>query len=264
MSQDLSGKVALVAASSRGIGFGVAQALHQAGASVCLCARGQAALDAAVSELKSGGNNRVMAVAGDLSQPAFPSDLADAVRRGFGTPVDILITNNGGPPSGNIETLGEDLWLSAIQANLLSVVRLCAAVLPSMKTRGWGRIINLTSTTAREPVPGMGLSNVTRAAVAAYAKTLAHEVGPFGITVNTVLTGGVLTDRLNTLLGKRVEGTGETIEQAIAGIEGTIPVRHIAAPDEFARTVLFLASPDSSYLTGAAIPVDGGSSRSIF
>jgi len=258
---NLSGKTALVTASSKGIGFAISKALLGVGANVCICSRSEDNLRAAEKELANPG--RVLAIAGDIADPEFPKHLFNEAQERFKT-IDILVNNSGGPPAGEALSLTEEQWLGAINGNLLSVVRLSTLVIPGMKEQRWGRIVNLTSTAAREPAAGMALSNVTRAGVAAYTKTLAQEVGPFGITVNTILTGGVLTDRLNSLLERNIKDTGESLQDAIARIEKTIPVRHISTPDEFAQTTLFLVSPEASYINGAAIPVDGGASKSIF
>lgn len=261
MKIDLTGKTALVTASSKGIGFGISKALLGAGANVCICSRNAEKIDNARHEL--GNPDRVFALAGDISKPDFLAELVKKSLDRFAA-IDILVNNSGGSPPGETLSISEDQWLAAINSNLLSVVRLSALVIPVMKEKGWGRIVNLTSTAAREPAPGLVLSNVTRAGVAAYTKTLAHEVGPFGITVNTILTGGCLTDRLRELLQRNIEGTSESFDEALEKIEKTIPVRHISTPEEFAQTILFLVSPQASYLTGAAIPLDGGASKSTF
>jgi len=258
---NLSGKTALVTASSKGIGFAISKALLEAGANVCICSRSEDNLRAAAEELADA--ERVFAVAGDIADAEFLKQLIARAQERFGN-IDILVNNSGGPPAGEALSLTEEQWSAAINSNLLSVVRLSSLTIPHMKHHGWGRIVNLTSTAAREPAAGMVLSNVTRAGVAAYTKTLAQEVGPFGITVNTILTGGVLTDRLNSLLERNVKDTGESLPDAIARIEKTIPVRHISTPEEFAQMTLFLVSPQASYINGAAIPVDGGASKSIF
>ena len=257
---DLNGKTALVTASSKGIGFAISKALSQAGANVCICSRNEEHLRAAERDLTP---ERVLALAGDVGEAEFVSQLVKKTEERFGA-IDILVNNSGGPPAGEVLSLTEAQWLGAINGNLLSVIRLSSLVIPGMKEKGWGRIVNLTSTAAREPAAGMALSNVTRAGVAAYTKTLAQEVGPFGITVNTILTGGVLTERFNSLVERSIKDTGETFDDAIARLEKTVPVRHFATPEEFAQTILFLASPAASYLTGAAIPLDGGASKSIF
>jgi 3-oxoacyl-[acyl-carrier protein] reductase len=264
MKIELEGKVALITASSQGIGFAIAKAIHRSGASVCICARNPDRVQQAVRELESQHANRVLGLAGDIADPEFLQRLVETCSTHFGSSIDILVNNSGGPPPGEALRMTEEQWAGAINTNLLSVVRLCALVFAGMKEKGWGRIINLTSTAAREPAAGMVLSNVTRAGVAAYSKTLSQEVGSFGITVNTILTGGVLTDRLTSLLQKQIETSGGSIEDRLEQIEQGIPVRHIATPDEFAQAVLFLASPEAGYLTGAAIPLDGGTSKSIF
>jgi 3-oxoacyl-[acyl-carrier protein] reductase len=264
MKIDLTAKVALVTASSKGIGFAIAKALHGVGASVCICGRNENVLREAAKRLAAGDSSRVLAVSGDIASTAFPGVLVERTKKHFGRGLDILVNNSGGPRAGGAISMTEEEWQNAINSNLLSVVRFSALVIPGMKEKGWGRIINLTSTAAREPAPGMVLSNVTRAGVAAYSKTLAHEVGPLGITVNTILTGGCLTERLYLLLRKKIEGTGQSLEEALLEVEKTIPVRHIATPDEFAQTILFLASPEAGYLTGTSIPLDGGASKSIF
>ncbi len=258
---DLRGKTALVTASSKGIGFAVGKALFESGANVCICSRSEDNLRTAQRALAD--PKRVLAITGDIADAEFLNQLVNQAKAHFGT-IDILVNNNGGPPPGEALSFDDAQWLAAINGNLMSVIRLSRLVVPEMKKNGWGRIVNLTSTTAREPAAGMALSNVTRAGVAAYTKTLAQEVGPFGITVNTILTGGVLTDRLHSLLERNVKDTGESVDDAVARIGKTIPVQHISTPDEFVQTILFLVSPEASYVTGAAIPVDGGASKSTF
>jgi len=264
MNVNLTGKVALVTASSKGIGFAIAKVFLDSGASIAICARNAEGVEQARLSLSESHPDRVFAMAGDIADAAFLESLVASAVSQFGRSIDILVNNSGGPQPGEALSKSDSDWFAAIDNNFLSVVRMCRLVVPSMKEKKWGRIINLTSTAAKEPGPGMVLSNATRAAVAAYAKTLAHEIGPFGITVNTILTGGVLTERLDSLLRKKIEGTDQTLEEALTEIEKTIPVRHIANPGEFAQAVLFLASPEAGYLTGAAIPLDGGASKSIF
>jgi 3-oxoacyl-[acyl-carrier protein] reductase len=264
MNIDLKGKTALVTASTRGIGLAVARGLHAAGANICINGRDEKSLAEATHSIGQTDSGRIFSLAGDIADPDFLSQLTEKSVEHFRAEIDILVNNSGGPPPGEALSISEEQWQRAINANLLSVIRLCALVIPGMKAKSWGRIINLTSTAAKEPAAGMVLSNVTRAGVAAYGKTLAQEAGPFGITANTILTGGCLTDRLRSLLEGRIKESGESIDEAIASIEKTIPVRHIASPEEFAQTVLFLASPQASYINGTAIPVDGGTSKSTY
>lgn len=263
MKIDLKGKSAIVTASSKGIGFGIANALLKSGANVAICGRNPESVDAALRELGEPETGGVFGLAGDISDAAFARMFVEHVQERFRA-IDILVNNSGGPPPSPVLNLTEDQWMSALSNNLMSTIRMCSLVVPIMQKNGWGRIVNLTSTAAKEPAAGMALSNVTRAGVAAYSKTLAQEVGEFGITVNTILTGGVMTDRLRSLVSRTLEEKGETFDEAIARIGKTIPVRHLATPDEFAQTILFLVSPEASYLTGVAIPVDGGTSKGVF
>ncbi len=250
-------------ASSKGIGAGIAKGLHAAGAKVALCARDKAALEATAASLEKARPKTVFTLTGDIGDPAFLSKLVEGTERALGGSIQILINNSGGPAPGGALEMTEDQWQSAIARNLMSVIRLSGLVVPGMKKQKWGRIINLTSMTAKEPDAGLVLSNVTRVGVGAYAKTLANEVGPFGITVNTILTGGVLTDRLRSLVEKGLPGSGKNLQQAIDEIAKTIPVRHIATPEEFAQFVTFLASEESGYLNGTSIPLDGGAGKSL-
>lgn len=247
------GKIALVTAGTRGIGYAVAKGLAAEGAKVAICGRDTAALDRATKELG------VFGLAGDIGEAAFLDRLVAETTKSLGGSVDILVANNGGPPPGMSHELSEEQWAGAIARNLMSAVRLTRLVAPGMQKKKWGRIVHLTSTTAKEPDDGMTLSNTTRAAVAAFAKTTSRELGPDGITVNTVLTGAVLTDRLKSLL----QAPDVAIEKSIADAAGMFPVRYIPAPDEFAKIVMFLASDEAKYLTGVALPADGGFTRGV-
>lgn len=263
MTAELTGRIAMVTAASRGIGFGIADALAKRGAALAICGRNVESLDNATASLRGRGTE-VFALAGDVGDLAFLDAFVRGAETALGRGPDILVNNNGGPPAGDVFTRTEDMWRDAIARNFMSVVRLCAAVGPGMKSRGWGRIVNLTSLTGKEPDGGMVLSSTTRAAVAAYAKTLAGELGPYGVTVNTVLTGGVLTERAYGLIRQEIATTGETLETAIERIAATLPVRRIASPEEFAKAVVFLCSDASSYVTGVALPIDGGASHTVF
>lgn len=263
MTAEFAGRIAMVTAASRGIGFGIADALAKRGAALAICGRNGESLDKAAAALRAHGVD-VFAKAGDVGDPIFLDAFVRGANAALGRDPDILVNNNGGPPAGDVFSRSEEMWRDAIARNFMSVVRLCAAVGPGMKSRGWGRIVNLTSLTGKEPDGGMVLSSTTRAAVAAYAKTLAGELGPYGVTVNTVLTGGVLTERAYGLIRQEISTTGETLEKAVERIAATLPVRRIASPEEFAKAVLFLCSDASSYVTGVALPIDGGASHTAF
>jgi 3-oxoacyl-[acyl-carrier protein] reductase len=264
LSFSFNDRVVLVTASSKGIGFGVAKRMLESRARVALCARDPEHLDHAQQELTEIADAaRVFAMAGDIGDAAFLEALVRGTEKHFKSPISILVNNNGGPPPTDALLATDEQWHRAFDVNFFATVRLCRLVVPGMREQRYGRIVNLTSTTAKEPDPGMVLSNVTRAAVSSFAKTLAREVGPSGITVNTVLTGGCLTDRLKNLIARDIEGTGETLEHAIARAGSTMPVGFIPTPDELANFVLFLASEEAGYLTGTSIPYDGGFTKGM-
>lgn len=262
MDLGLKDKVALVAASSRGIGRAVASALAAEGAHLVMCARGQAALDQAVADISRASNVRIVARAVDLSIMVEIEALAQAAIDAFGR-VDILVTNVGGPPAGRFESHDRDAWQQAAHQNLDSVVELCRAVLPSMKENGWGRILNITSIAAKEPVDNLILSNTMRAAVTGFARTLANEVARYGITVNNVLPGYTRTERLESLAARQAEAQGKSTQDIIDGWASAIPMGRVGTPEEFAALVAFLASESASYITGTSIPVDGGRVRGL-
>jgi 3-oxoacyl-[acyl-carrier protein] reductase len=257
----LSGKVALVAASSRGLGRAVAEELAREGVRLVLCARGETALHEAADAIRATGAE-VKAVRADVSRPADVARVVEAGTRAFGH-IDILVTNGGGPPAGPFESHAADAWHEAVRQNLDSVVELTRAVLPGMKERRWGRIINVTSIAVKQPVDNLILSNSVRAAVTGFARTLANEVAPFGITVNNVMPGYTRTQRVDDLAARNAELHGTSAEVQVAGWERQIPMGRLGRPAEFAAMVAFLASERASYTTGASIPVDGGWIKSL-
>lgn len=261
---DFSNKVILITASSQGIGFGVAKAFHKAGGKVVINARNDLVLKKAEEELASMDASRVFSIVGDISKLDFLQSLVSHVEKHYNSNIDILVNNSGGPPAGAAINFTDQDWADAIDSNLLSVIRLTNLVIPGMKMKNWGRIINLTSTLAKEPANNMVLSNVTRAGVASFSKSMANEVGCFGITVNTILTGGCLTERFFSLAKNSIKGTDETLEQAVERMGNDKPVKFISTPEDFAQAILFLCSEESKYLTGISIPVDGGASRGIY
>ncbi|MEX2281451.1 MAG: SDR family oxidoreductase [Gemmatimonadota bacterium] len=256
MDLGLQGKVALVAASSKGLGRAVAEELSAEGASLMLCARGADALEETAGGLRSKGA-RVETLAIDLTAAGAAEQVADAARNRFGQ-IDILITNAGGPPPGPFEAHNLETWRAAVSLLLETAVDLARQVLPEMKERRWGRIINITSIAVKQPVDNLILSNSIRAAVTGMARTLANEVAPFGITVNNVLPGYTRTERVVELaeaLGKR---DGITAQDVVKRWESEIPMHRMGEPKEFAACVAFLASERASFITGTSITVDGG------
>jgi 3-oxoacyl-[acyl-carrier protein] reductase len=261
MDLGLGGKVALVAASSRGLGRAVAEELAREGARLVLCARGEAALREVADSIRAMGAE-VEAVAADVSRPADVARVVDAGVRAFGQ-IDVLVTNSGGPPAGPFESHGAEAWHEAVRQNLDSVVELTRAVLPGMKERRWGRIINVTSIAVKQPVDNLILSNSVRAAVTGFARTLANEVASFGITVNNVMPGYTRTQRVDELAARNAALRGTSANTELAVWEQQIPMGRLGQPAEFAAMVAFLASERASYTTGASIPVDGGWIRSL-
>ena len=262
MELGLTGKIALVAAASRGLGRAVAEELAREGAHLLICARGADALRETAESIRAASGVRVIEVVADLSDPADVARVAERALAEFGR-VDVLVTNGGGPPAGPFETHSADAWQAAVRQTLMSVVELTRAVLPGMKERRWGRIINVTSIAVKQPVDNLILSNSVRAAVTGFARTLANEVAPFGITVNNVMPGYTRTQRVEELAERNasLKGTSPDAERAVW--EGQIPMARLGESTEFAAMVTFLASERASYTTGASIPVDGGWIRGL-
>ncbi len=262
MDLGLRGKVALVAASSRGLGRAVAEELAREGASVVVCARSRDALSAAAQAIRSETGARVVDVVADLTLPSDVTRVVETSLRELGR-IDILVTNTGGPPAGPFESHSAEAWDVAIRQNLMSVVELCRAVLPRMKEQRWGRIINVTSIAVKQPVDNLILSNSVRAAVTGFARTLANEVATYGITVNNVMPGYTRTQRVEELAQRNADLRGTTAADEQAAWERQIPMGRLGDPAEFAAMVTFLASERASYTTGASIPVDGGWIRGL-
>lgn len=253
MELGLSGRVALVAASSKGLGRAVAEELAREGADLVMCARGAAALEEAAAAIRAETGRRVLAVAADVSDPAELSRVTDAALGEMGR-VDVLVNNSGGPPAGPFDSHSPEAWAAAVRLLLDSTVNLTRAVLPGMKERRWGRILNVTSIAVKQPVENLILSNSVRAAVTGFARTLANEVAPYGITVNNLLPGYTRTDRVVQL----ATSGGKAPEEAFGKWEREIPMGRLGEPREFAALAAFLASDRASYITAQSIAVDGG------
>lgn len=263
MELGIADKVALVAASSRGLGRAVAEELAREGASLVLCARDQDAINAACAAIAEEFGVAVIGCAADLSQSADAERVVRLGEQRFGR-LDILVTNVGGPPTGVFETLSAQAWEDASRLLLTSVLELTRLVLPGMRERGWGRILNITSIAAKQPVANLMLSNSLRAAVTGFAKTLANEVAPFGVTVNNILPGYTRTERVEELAQATATKEGVTAAEVQARWEAEIPMRRLGEPREFAALAAFLVSQRASYITGSSIAVDGGWIRSLF
>ncbi|MBM3885095.1 MAG: SDR family oxidoreductase [Gemmatimonadetes bacterium] len=261
MDLGLRGRTAFVAASSRGLGRAIAEALAAEGVRVAMCARTDAIATAAAEVAAAHGVETIGLVA-DVAVPAHVDRAVAAAEARFGA-IDILVTNAGGPPPGPFEQHSAEAWRAATALTLDSVVNLCRAVLPGMKARRWGRILNVTSIAVKQPVDGLILSNSLRAAVTGFARTLATEVAPFGVTVNNLLPGYTRTERLEQLADARAAREGSSRDAATAAWTSQIPMGRLGEPAEFAALAAFLASERAGYITAQNVAVDGGWIRSL-
>jgi len=259
MDLGLEGLVALVTASSKGLGRATVLQLAREGARVALCARGQAALTAVQTEIVALGAE-ALAIPTDLTAPDAPRRLVDATLERFGR-LDILIGNAGGPPPGGFLALDEAAWEKAVQLTLMSFVRLCYAAIPSLQHSTHGSILAFTSSSVKQPLPNLVLSNSLRMAVTGLVKSLADELAPSGIRVNAMCPGWTRTDRVDQLLRDRAQRNGTSVEVEEGQLTASIPLGRLGTPEEFARAAAFLASPAASYITGVSLLVDGGSYR---
>jgi 3-oxoacyl-[acyl-carrier protein] reductase len=260
METSLNGKGALVCGSTQGIGKAAAVELALLGATVTLIARDEAKLREVAAGLPAPTGQKHDWVAADFSRP---EDVAAAVQRVPPEPVHILVNNTGGPKGGPAHAAGAAEFEAAFRMHVVSSQLLVQALLPGMKAEKYGRIINVISTSVKAPIPDLGVSNTIRAAVANWAKTLAWELGPFGITVNNVLPGFTDTARLEQLFKAKAEKTGKTLEQVREEAVATIPARRLGRPEETAAAIAFLATPAAAYINGTNVVVDGGRTPSL-
>lgn len=257
MDLGLKGRTAVVAGSSTGLGRAIADALAAEGVNLVINSRSEDKLRVVQSEIVEATGASVAICACDLTPDDGAATLIDAAKEAFGQ-VDILITNTGGPPAGMFEDHGPDVWKDAIAQNFESVVNLVRAALPGMRERRWGRIVNVTSISVKQPVEGLILSNSIRAGITGFAKTISNEVGRYNVTVNNVLPGYTRTERLIHLAEAVAEREGSSVEEAYAGWAAEIPMGRLAEPPELGAVAAFLCSEQASYVTGQSIAVDGG------
>lgn len=262
MDLGLRNKVALVAAASRGLGRAVAEELAAEGASLVLCARDTKTITETAAAIADKSGAHVLAVAADVSIPSDVKRLVESATARFGR-IDILVTNAGGPPAGRFENLSAEQWEAATRLTLFSAIELARQVLPGMKERRWGRILNITSIAVKQPVDNLILSNSLRAGLTGFARTLANEVATDGITVNNILPGYTRTERLVELAGMMATKQGISASEFMSRWEQEIPMRRLGEPHEFAALAAFLVSERASYITGTSIQVDGGWIRSL-
>jgi 3-oxoacyl-[acyl-carrier protein] reductase len=264
MDLGIAGRVAMVAASSKGIGKGVALSLARQGCRVSICGRSAEPLQNAWREIAAAvPQGELLASPCDVTKVEDLEAWHRATLEQWG-PVDILVTNTGGPPTARFLDLTEDQWRAGVDSTLLNVVRLCRLVLPSMRERRWGRIVHLTSLAAKQPIDLLTISSTLRAGLSALTKTMSNQFGPDGVLVNAVLPGHVLTDRQTHLNEIRSKEEGVSAEEYAAKVVKTIPLRRYAEPQEIGDVVAFLCSERASYLTGASLAVDGGVIQSTF
>jgi 3-oxoacyl-[acyl-carrier protein] reductase len=262
MNLDLTGKHALVCGGSQGIGLAAARQLAAQGADVTLLARSREALDAALAALPRPQRDQQHAwIAVDMRDHEALRAKVEASANA--TPAQILVNNTGGPPGGPAHLARPDAFLAAFEQHLVAAQILVQAVLPGMQGAGYGRIINVISTSVKEPIPNLGVSNTIRGATASWAKTLAGELAAHGITVNNVLPGYTRTQRLEQIVADRVRASGKPPAEVEAGMLAAVPAGRFADPAEIANVIGFLASPAAAYINGINLPVDGGRTRSL-
>ncbi len=253
----LTGKRALVCGSSQGIGRAIALHFAQLGGEIILLARDRTALHSVANQLDTKTNQHHRVIVADFSEPdqlkrSLAVDLCDD------QPIHILLNNTGGPPGGLIQPAEPEEFLDAFSQHLICNQILAQALLPGMKQLAYGRIINIISTSVKQPIPGLGVSNTIRGAVASWAKTLAGELAPFGITVNNILPGATETARLNSIIDSNAGKTHKSTAEIAEHMKMKIPMQRFAKPEEIAYAAGFLASEWGAYVTGVSLPVDGG------
>ena len=262
MNLDLTGKHALVCGGSQGIGHAAAVELAKLGADVTLLARSPQPLEAALAALpRPSAQQQHATVAVDMSDHMALGAKVEAL---VGSqPVHILVNNTGGPPGGPAHTADTDAFLAAFNQHIVAAQVVLKAILPGMRAAGYGRIVNVISTSVKEPIKNLGVSNTIRGAMASWAKTLATELGPFGITVNNVLPGYTKTSRLDQILADRSKATGKSEDEIAKTMLATVPLGRFAEAAEIANVIAFLATPAAGYVNGINVPVDGGRTLSL-
>jgi 3-oxoacyl-[acyl-carrier protein] reductase len=262
MDLNLTGKKALVCGSSQGIGLASAIELASLGAEIVLFARNEETLKKAVDKLPAEQGQKHDYLVADFSDTkAVKQTVSSYVEAG--NTIHILVNNTGGPPGGPITEADGNEFLTAFQNHLINNQNLAQLLLPGMKKAGFGRIINIISTSVKVPLNGLGVSNTVRGAVANWSKTWANEVGQFNITVNNVLPGATETERLTSIIANKANKTGKSEEEVAAAMAGAVPMKRFAKPEEVANAVAFLASPAAAYINGINVPVDGGRTGSL-
>lgn len=261
MDLNLTGKTALVIASSQGLGRAIAEQLVKEGANVMLTSRDEEKLKRVADELNALGAGKAAYCRADITKVEEIQAVVRAVHDTFGR-IEILVNNAGGPPSGTFEQFTDEDWMKAFELTLLSYIRVIREVLPDLK-QGGGHIVNIASSSIKQPIPGLVLSNTFRTGIVGLSKTLSVELAPYNVLVNTVAPGRIATDRLIYLDEMNAQRQGVSREEIQQQMEGNIPLGRYGQPEEFARVVAFLLSGANTYVTGSSILVDGGMIKSI-
>jgi 3-oxoacyl-[acyl-carrier protein] reductase len=262
MEMNLFGKTALVCGSTQGIGKAAAIELANLGANIILIARNSNALQETLNQLPKTSEQHHRFLVADFGQP---NELKTVINQFIqeGNKIHILVNNSGGPKGGAIKDAAPEEFLLAFNQHLICNHILVQAIYPTMIEEGYGRIINVISTSVKQPLPNLGVSNTIRGAVANWSKTLATELGQYGITVNNVLPGATNTARLQSIAKIKADQYGETIEDVFLEMGSESPMKRIAQPEEIAAAIAFLSSPAASYINGINVPVDGGRTKSL-
>jgi len=262
MDLGLKGKRALVLAASRGLGYACARGLAQEGCHLVICSRDEARIQAAGAQIRKDTGARVEALAADVSNAAEAERLVGAAVSAYGG-LEVLVHNAGGPPAGGFSAVNEAQWTQAFDQNMMSFVRIVNAAVPEMKKAGYGRVLSIASSSIKQPIPNLVLSNAFRAGVWGIAKTLSQELGPQGILVNLIAPGRISTERIAELDQANATRTGKAIEDVRKASVASIPLGRLGDPEEFANLVVFLASARASYISGQGIFVDGAAGTAL-
>jgi 3-oxoacyl-[acyl-carrier protein] reductase len=263
MDLGIKNRTALVTAAGRGLGRAVAERLSREGARVAICSRNPEEIEKTGVAIAGATGGQVLAAACDVTDAAQVSNFVTRINAELG-PVEILVTNAGGPPAGLAADFTPDHYRDAVELNLMSTISLIYEVLPTMKERGWGRIVAITSVAAKQPIGNLILSNTARAGVLGFIKTISAQVASQGITVNSVLPGYTRTERVEELAEAYARANETGTDRFYEMVESDIPAGRMGKPEEFANAVAFLSSEAASYITGVSLPIDGGFTRGLF
>jgi 3-oxoacyl-[acyl-carrier protein] reductase len=262
MELGLKGKRAIVMAASRGLGYASALGLAREGCRLIICSRDQARIEAAAAAITKETGAEVRALVADVSSASEAKRLVDAAVSAYGG-LEIVVHNAGGPPAGETLQMTDEQWQKAFEQNLLSFTRIVGAAAPEMKKAGYGRVLTIASSSIKQPIPNLALSNALRAGVWGIAKTLSRELAPQGILVNVIAPGRIDTERIAELDQANAQKSGKSMEDVRKASIGTIPLGRLGRPEELANLVVFLASEAGSYITGQAITVDGAAGNAL-